>query len=64
MDARTIYRHVAAVARRAGVAHVHPHALRHTLATQCKPSTVAFDASFDWVEYRATVRGAALRCAA
>ena len=35
MDARTIYRHVAAVARRAGIAHVHPHALRHTLATQC-----------------------------
>ena len=35
MDARTIYRHVAAVGRRAGVAHVHPHALRHTLATQC-----------------------------
>jgi site-specific recombinase XerD len=35
MDARTIYRHVQAVGRRAGVAHVHPHALRHTLATQC-----------------------------
>ena len=35
MDPRTIYRHVTAVARRAGVAHVHPHALRHTLATQC-----------------------------
>jgi integrase len=35
MDTRTIYRHVQAVARRAGVAHVHPHALRHTLATQC-----------------------------
>jgi site-specific recombinase XerD len=35
MDPRTIYRHVQAVARRAGVAHVHPHALRHTLATQC-----------------------------
>ena len=34
MDRRTIYRHVTAVARRAGV-HVHPHALRHTLATQC-----------------------------
>ena len=34
MDGRTIYRHVTAVARRAGV-HVHPHALRHTLATQC-----------------------------
>ena len=26
MDARTIYRHVTAVGRRAGVAHVHPHA--------------------------------------
>ena len=35
MDPRTIYRHVTAVARRAGVRHVHPHALRHTLATQC-----------------------------
>jgi site-specific recombinase XerD len=35
MDSRTIYRHVQAVARRAGVGHVHPHALRHTLATQC-----------------------------
>ena len=35
MDPRTIYRHVTAVARRAGVGHVHPHALRHTLATQC-----------------------------
>jgi len=34
MDPRTIYRHVTAVARRAGV-RVHPHALRHTLATQC-----------------------------
>jgi hypothetical protein len=34
MDRRTIHRHVTAVARRAGI-HVHPHALRHTLATQC-----------------------------
>jgi integrase len=34
MDRGTIYRHVKAVARRAGV-RVHPHALRHTLATQC-----------------------------
>jgi len=34
MDPRTIYRHVTAVARRAGL-RVHPHALRHTLATQC-----------------------------
>jgi integrase len=34
MDPRTIYRYVTTVARRAGI-HVHPHALRHTLATQC-----------------------------
>ena len=34
MDPRTIYRYVTTVARRAGV-RVHPHALRHTLATQC-----------------------------
>jgi integrase len=34
-DRRTIYRYVAAVARRAGTGHVHPHQLRHTLATQC-----------------------------
>ena len=33
-DRRTIHRYVAAVARRAGVGHVHPHQLRHTLATQ------------------------------
>jgi hypothetical protein len=34
-DRRTIHRYVAAVARRAGVGRVHPHQLRHTLATQC-----------------------------
>jgi integrase len=33
-DRRTIHRYVAAAARRAGVGHVHPHQLRHTLATQ------------------------------
>ena len=33
-DRRTIHRYVAAVARRAGTGHVHPHQLRHTLATQ------------------------------
>lgn len=54
MDSRTIYRHVTAVARRAGVGHVHPHALRHTLATQCKPAGVASGASFG--------RGARWRC--
>src|SRR5664280_238779 len=34
-DRRTVHRYVAAVAPRAGVGHVHPHQLRHTLATQC-----------------------------
>jgi integrase len=33
-DRRTIARYVAAAAKRAGVGHVHPHQLRHTLATQ------------------------------
>jgi integrase len=33
-DRRTIHRYVDTVARRAGVGHVHPHQLRHTLATQ------------------------------
>jgi integrase len=32
-DRRTIHRYVQAIARRAGVGHVHPHQLRHTLAT-------------------------------
>lgn len=34
-DRRTIHRYVMAVARRAGIPRVHPHQLRHTLATQC-----------------------------
>ncbi len=33
-DRRTLHRYVAAVAKRAGTGHVHPHQLRHTLATQ------------------------------
>ena len=33
-DRRTIHRYVASVARRAGTGHVHPHQLRHTLATR------------------------------
>ncbi|MGA2473533.1 MAG: tyrosine-type recombinase/integrase, partial [Acidimicrobiales bacterium] len=33
-DRRTIHRYVASVAKGAGVGHVHPHQLRHTLATQ------------------------------
>ncbi len=33
-DRRTIHRYVERVAKRAGVGHVHPHQLRHTLATR------------------------------
>jgi site-specific recombinase XerD len=33
-DRRTIHRYVATIAKRAGIDHVHPHQLRHTLATQ------------------------------
>jgi integrase/recombinase XerD len=33
-DRRTVHRYVAAVAKRAGVGHVHPHQLRLRLATQ------------------------------
>lgn len=33
-DRRTIHRYVDRVAKRAGVGHVHPHQLRHTMATQ------------------------------
>lgn len=34
LDRRTGYRWVRGIARRAGIANVHPHQLRHTLATQ------------------------------
>ena len=33
-DRRTVHRYVEAIAKRAGLGHVHPHQLRHTLATQ------------------------------
>nr|MDQ3305698.1 site-specific integrase [Actinomycetota bacterium] len=34
LDACAIRRYVQTIARRAGIGHVHPHQLRHTLATQ------------------------------
>jgi hypothetical protein len=33
-ERRTVHRYVEATAKRAGIGHVHPHQLRHTLATQ------------------------------
>ncbi len=46
MDRHHVGRIVRRVGRAAGIGHVHPHALRHTLATQCKPAGVASGASF------------------
>lgn len=43
-DRRTIHRYVVAAGRRAGIDHVHPHALRHTLATQCINRGMSLDA--------------------
>ncbi len=43
-DRRTVHRYVAAVAKRAGVGHVHPHQLRHTLATQSINRGMSFEA--------------------
>jgi site-specific recombinase XerD len=34
LDRRTVHRIVATTAKKAGIGHVHPHQLRHTLATQ------------------------------
>ena len=34
IDRRTVYRIVSTIGRQAGIGHVHPHQLRHTLATQ------------------------------
>ena len=42
----SVSRAVRRCARIAGIGHVHPHQLRHTLATQAKPAGVASGASF------------------
>jgi site-specific recombinase XerD len=46
LDRYVIGRIVARVGRAAGVPGVHPHRLRHTLATQAKMSRIASDATF------------------
>jgi integrase len=67
VDGRALDRHrvgriVRRVARKAGLGHVHPHQLRHTLATQAKPGGVAADATFDGWRERGVAgrRGSAL----
>jgi hypothetical protein len=48
----------------AGLPHIHPHQLRHTLATQAKVSRIASDASFRSLREHAlpAAQRAALRC--
>jgi len=51
IDRRTVHRIVARIGAIAGIDDMHPHRLRHTLATQAKAGGVAADATFDvWCE--------------
>jgi integrase len=49
-------RAVAKAADAAGIGHVNPHRLRHTLATQAKVRGIASDATFDRSRDRVAVR--------
>jgi site-specific recombinase XerD len=64
LDRHLIARIVHRVGRAAGVPGVHPHRLRHTLATQAKVSGVALAASFGSLGEHAlpAAQRAALRC--
>jgi integrase len=57
LDRHLICRIVRRVGRAAGVPDVHPHRLRHTLATQAKGRGVASDASFPARREDGAVRG-------
>jgi site-specific recombinase XerD len=46
LDRHSITRMINKAGAAAGLSHIHPHQLRHTLATQAKVRDVAFDASF------------------
>jgi integrase len=58
LDRHTVTRMINRAGAAAGLPHIHPHQLRHTLATQAKMSGVAFAASFGGSRER---RGAGLR---
>ncbi len=65
MDRYAADRTVKRLARQAGISkRISPHSLRHSFITAAQLSTVAFDASFDRVEYRVTVWDLALGIAA
>jgi site-specific recombinase XerD len=49
LDRHTVTRMINRAGAAAGLNHIHPHQLRHTLATQAKTGRVASDASRDWI---------------
>jgi integrase len=49
LDRHTVTQMINRAGAAAGLPHIHPHQLRHTLATQAKMSRIAFDASFGWL---------------
>jgi integrase len=57
-DRHAVTRYINKAGAAAGLPHIHPHQLRHTLATQAKMSGVAPDASFGGSRER---RGPGLR---
>jgi integrase len=68
-DGRPLNRHAVArmlnrITKAAGIAHVHPHQLRHTLGTRLNLSRVATDATFDVHRERNGARGLGIRAAA
>ncbi len=56
LDRYQVSRWVDQLAKAAGIGHVHPHQLRHTLATQAEISDVAPTASFDVVRDQGPIR--------
>jgi integrase len=52
LDRHTVTRMINKAGTAAGLPHIHPHQLRHTLATQAKMGRIASDASFgSWREH-------------
>jgi integrase len=49
LDRHTVTRMINRAGAAAGLPHIHPHQLRHTLATQAKTGRVALDASWEGI---------------
>ena len=64
LDRHTVTRMINRAGAAAGLPHIHPHQLRHPLATQAKVSRIASDASFRSLREHAlpAAQRAALRC--